>query len=191
MMSRINMQNVLYVLVALAALATGYYLSTHLSSSGAANAPAVAATTHSSSLIGNYRPEFKLASQSGEFMTPDDYSGKTVLINFWATWCAPCREEMPMLVELQSQYADAGLQVLGIALDDAEKVQEFVQAFDISYPILFGMTDVMEANRNYGNISGALPYTVLLDTDGIIRWQYSGALQHDELVEVLQQHLGL
>lgn len=191
MMSNLTMQKVLYVVVALAAVAAGYYLSTHISSPGTVNMPAVAATTHSSNLIGSYRPDFKLAGQSGEFVTPDDFPDKTVLINFWATWCAPCLEEMPMLVELQAQYADAGLLVLGIALDDIEKVQEFVQEFDISYPILVGMTDVMEANRDYGNLSGALPYTVLLDTDGIIQWQYSGALQHDELVAVLQQHLGL
>ncbi len=182
-------QTVLYIVVALAAVAAGYYLSTHFSSPAPANAPVIAATTHSSNLVGNYRPDFKLGNQTGELVTPDDFAGKTLLINFWATWCAPCREEMPMLVELQSQYGDAGLQVLGIALDEVEKVREFVQEFGISYPNLVGMTDVMETNASYGNISGALPYSVLVDADGIIRWQYSGALQHDELVEILRKHL--
>ena len=183
------MLNALYVAVALAAVAVGYYLSTYFSPSAPANVPVLAATTHSSNLVGSYRPDFKLGDQSGEFVTPDDFSGKTLLINFWATWCGPCREEMPMLVDLQSQYGDAGLQVLGIALDEVEKVREFVQEFGISYPNLIGMTDVMETNASYGNRSGALPYSVLVDADGIIRWQYSGALQHDELVGILKQHL--
>lgn len=183
------MLKLMYVVIALSAVAAGYFMSTYLSSPAPANVPAFVATAHSSNLIGSYRPDFKLGSQTGEFVTPDDFQGKTLLINFWATWCAPCREEMPMLVELQSQYADAGLQVLGIALDEAEKVREFVQEFGISYPNLVGMTDVMETNFNYGNQSGALPYSVLVDADGIIRWQYSGALQHDELVEILQKHL--
>lgn len=182
-------QTGLYMVVALAAVAAGYYLSTHFSSPAPPNTPAVFTTTHSNNLIGNYRPDFELGNQSGELVTPDDFTGKTLLINFWATWCAPCREEMPMLVELQSQYGDAGLQVLGIALDEVEKVREFVQEFGISYPNLVGMMDVMETNSNYGNTSGALPYSVLVDADGIIRWQYSGALQHDELVEILQKHL--
>lgn len=191
MTMKTTLLNALYVLVALVAVAVGYYLSTYFSSSTPANAPPVFTATHSSSLIGSYRPDFTLDSQTGESVTPADFAGKTLLINFWATWCAPCREEMPMLVDLQSQYGDAGLQVLGIALDEVEKVREFVQEFGISYPNLVGMTDVMETNASYGNVSGALPYSVLVDADGIIRWQYSGALQHDELVGVLQQHIGL
>jgi len=186
------MMKLLYVVVALAAVAAGYFMSTQQFTSSApatsltATAPAI---THSSDLVGSYRPEFKLGSQSGEFVTADDFAGKTVLFNFWATWCGPCREEMPMLVELQSQYGDQGLQVVGIALDDVQKVRDFVQAFGISYPILVGEIDVMETNRNYGNITGVLPYSVLVDASGIIRWQYSGALQHDELVDILQQWL--
>lgn len=190
------MQKFLYVMVAAIALAAGYFFSTmQFTQKSVDNTPAtlgpllVSSTGHSVSLIGERRPDFKVASQTGEWVTPDDYPDKVLLINFWATWCAPCREEMPMLVELQTQYGNDGLQVLGIALDDVQKVQEFVQAFGITYPNLVGSTDVMAVNRSYGNQSGALPYSVLVDRGGIIRWQFSGALQQDELEEVLQDWL--
>ena len=190
------MQKLLLVVVAALALASGYYLSTSsFTQERAENTPAtpalpeVLSTAHSVSLIGEHRPDFKVGSQTGEWVTPDDFPGKVLLINFWATWCAPCREEMPMLVDLQTQFDDAGLQVVGIAMDDVQKVREFVEAFDISYPILVGSADVMDVNQRYGNQSGALPYSVLIDRDGIIRWQFSGALQADELVGVLREWL--
>lgn len=204
------MIRVLYVAVALLAVSAGYFMSTQQLSSkdsavkpkdsiaadaggdaGIARGTELKSTTagNSMDLVGRYRPDFKLGSQNGEFVSADDFTGKTVLLNFWATWCTPCREEMPMLVELQTQYESAGLQVVGIALDDVQKVRDFVRGFGISYPILVGSADVMDTNQKYGNLSGALPYSVLVDTDGIIRWQYSGALQHDELEEILAQWL--
>lgn len=190
------MHKLLFVMVAAIALAAGYYFSTmnfapqREGKTPSAAAPTeVSSTSHSVSLIGKRRPDFKVGSQNGEWVTPDDFPGKVLLLNFWATWCAPCREEMPMLVDLQTQYGNAGLQVVGIALDDVQKVREFVQAFDITYPILVGSTDVMAVNQLYGNQSGALPYSVLIDRDGIIRWQFSGALQQGELVDVLQDWL--
>lgn len=194
------MQKILLVLVAFAALAVGFYFSTMQFRQPAkpvvpATSPPPAPTStspstdHSLGLIGERRPDFKIGSQNGEWVTADDFAGKLLLVNFWATWCAPCREEMPMLVDLQSQYGSEGLQVVGIALDDVQKVREFVQAFSITYPILVGSADVMAVNQSYGNQSGALPYSVLVDQQGIIRWQFSGTLQHDELVEILQEWL--
>ena len=94
----------------------GFYLSArHFSEPVVTAQPASGGT-----LLGSYRPDFQLGNSTGEFVTPADYAGKTVLINFWATWCVPCRNEMPMLMDLQRQYGSAGLQVVGIALDDAK-----------------------------------------------------------------------
>ena len=180
---------ILFVAIALGGLVLGFMMSPKQATVPAPASAPIVEVSHSSNLLGTRRPDFKLGSQTGAFVTAEDFSGKTVLFNFWATWCAPCVEEMPMLVELQSQYGDEGLQVVGIALDDVQKVRDFVEAFGITYPILVGSADVMETNQRYGNLSGALPYSVLVDAEGIIRWQYSGALQHDELVNVLQQWL--
>lgn len=139
--------------------------------------------------LGSRRPDFYLASNKGAFVTPEDFSGKTLLINFWATWCAPCRHEMPMLMDLQREYGPDGLQVVGIALDDAQNVSSFVQTYGISYPVLVGDADVFATSNAYGNVAGVLPYSVLVDKDGIIRWQYAGEIRHEKISRLLGELL--
>ena len=86
-----------------------------------------------------------------------------------------------MLTRLQRNYAGRGVQVVGIALDDPRKAREFASEVAVNYPILVGSTDTVLAGRRYGNRSGMLPYTVLMDADGIVRWAYLGALDEEEL----------
>lgn len=133
-------------------------------------------------LLGQQRPDFTLASIDGRRVSISDFDGRVVLINFWATWCAPCREEMPMLSELHRQYTDRGLQVVGIALDDLQQVRDFVGDLQITYPVLVGATDVLAAGRRYGNRSSLLPYSVLIDRQGVVRWTRLGALRRAELL---------
>ena len=181
------MRQLLITMVAIAALLSGFYLSArHFSEPAVMPQPASIGT---GPLLGNIRPDFQLASHAGEFISPADYSGKTLLINFWATWCAPCRQEMPMLMDLQRQYASSGLQVVGIALDDAQSVRSFVQTYGISYPILVGSEDVFETSVAYGNDEGVLPYSVLIDKTGVVRWQYAGIIQHAEITKLLSDFL--
>jgi peroxiredoxin len=137
-------------------------------------------------LVGTLRPDYRLGSSTGEWVEAADFDGSPVLVNFWATWCAPCRKEMPMLSEIHEEFSSAGLQVVGIALDDVEQARGFADELGINYPILVGSTDVMTAASQYGNSSGVLPYSVLLDSDGIIRWVYLGELHEDELRLALQ-----
>ena len=86
-----------------------------------------------------------------------------------------------MLSLLQENYAGNGVQILGIALDDPQKAREFASKLSLRYPILVGTIDTVLAGRQYGNREGMLPYSVLVDTDGIVRWAYLGALDKDEL----------
>jgi peroxiredoxin len=137
-------------------------------------------------LVGTLRPDYRLGSSTGEWVEAADFDGSPVLVNFWATWCAPCRKEMPMLSDIHTEFSTAGLQVVGIALDDVEQARGFADELGINYPILVGSTDVMTAASQYGNSSGVLPYSVLLDSDGIIRWVYLGELHEDELRLALQ-----
>ena len=179
------MRQLFIALVAIVALLSGFYLSArHFSEPVTTPQPVLTGP-----LLGNLRPDFQLASNAGEFVSPADYSGKTILINFWATWCAPCRQEMPMLMDLQRNYASRGLQVLGIALDDAQSVRSFVEAYGISYPILVGSNDVFETSVAYGNDEGVLPYSVLIDKTGVVRWQYAGIIQHAEITQRLDDLL--
>ena len=90
-----------------------------------------------------------------------------------------------MLMELQRTYGSDGLQVIGIALDDAESVRSFVSTYGISYPVLVGSEDVFATSAAYGNEEGVLPYSVLIDKTGIVRWQYAGIIQHDRISSLL------
>lgn len=179
------MRRLLVNLVALMALMTGFYLSARYFSEPVVVSQPVAA----GDLLGSVRPDFKLGSNKGKFITPDDFSGQTLLINFWATWCGPCRQEMPMLMDLQRKYRSEGLQIVGIALDDAQKASSFVKTFGITYPILLGMEDVFATSAAYGNEEGVLPYSVLVDKNGIVRWQYAGIIQHEKITSLLSDLL--
>lgn len=172
-------------LVAITALLAGFYLSARYFSEPVDTSQPAAA----GDLIGSIRPDFKLDSNKGRYITPADYSGKTLLINFWATWCSPCRQEMPMLMDLQRQYGPHGLQVVGIALDDAQSASNFVETFGITYPILLGLEDVFTTSMAYGNEEGVLPYSVLVDKTGVVRWQYAGIIQHEKITGLLSDLL--
>jgi peroxiredoxin len=172
-------------LVAVSALLAGFYLSARYY----AEPVSVTQPGPSGTMVGGVRPDFKLQSHQGGLVSPADFAGKTLLINFWATWCAPCRQEMPMLMDLQREYAPLGLQVIGIALDNAESVRSFVDTFGITYPILLGEEDVFTTSAAYGNTEGVLPYSVLVDRDGIIRWQYAGQVHHEKISPLLSEVL--
>jgi len=103
------------------------------------------------------------------------------LINFWATWCKPCREEMPMLSGLHNRMSGKGFTVLGIAMDDVQQARDFIDELDISYPNAVGGADVMDTSVLYGNRAGLLPYSVLVDRQGIVRWTRLGVLEIPDL----------
>jgi len=171
------------VVIALLAMAAGVYLSARHPTPE----PVTAGTKQL--VVGELRPDFRLGSTTGSFISAADFPGKVLLINFWATWCAPCRKEMPMLMALQEQNAAAGLQIIGIALDDMQNVRDFILELGIEYPILVGEGDVMQTNHDYGNLTGTLPYSVLVDRDGIIRWQYTGEIRRGEITQLLKEYL--
>lgn len=141
-------------------------------------------------LVGQHRPDYTLGSVDGSVMSASDFDGQVVLVNFWATWCAPCREEMPMLMDIRARYNADGLEVVGIAIDDVAAARSFVDELGIEYPNLVGSTDVMATLRLYGNSSGALPYTVLVDRQGKIVWIRSGVLEEAELEDKVQAVVG-
>lgn len=94
------------------------------------------------------------------------FAGKVVVVNFWATWCSPCREEMPGFVKLQSKWEGRGVQFVGLAQDDAAKVAAFGRELGVNYPLWLGGAEVMDFSRRLGNHLGVLPHTVLLDGQG-------------------------
>jgi peroxiredoxin len=139
-------------------------------------------------LKGKPAPEFSLESLDGKTIRLPDYHGKAVLLNFWATWCPPCKVEMPWFEDLQKQYGPQGLQVVGIAMDDASKedISSFVKSMGVNYPILLGKESVGDA---YGGIP-YLPTTFFIDRDGKLVNRAFGLKSRSELEDDVRLSLG-
>jgi thiol-disulfide isomerase/thioredoxin len=114
------------------------------------------------------------------------WQGKVLLVNFWATWCPPCREEMPELSHLQEKYRAGGLAVIGIATDDVDKVREFAQQNPLAYPLLAGNFEAANLATSLGNDKNILPYTVAIDRDGNIVASYFGRLDKGIVEQTVQ-----
>lgn len=130
------------------------------------------------SMVGRVAPKFTLVTLEGKRVSLADYKGRPVLVNFWATWCAPCKLEMPWFEEFRKQYASQGFEILGIAEDDAskEEIAKAVKRIGVSYPIL--LTDGKVAPA-YGGID-YLPMSFYIGRDGIIEQEASGLASKDE-----------
>lgn len=150
--------------------------------------PAAPAETSAGAAIGQDRPDFLVPDLQGRPVSAADFDGRPMLVNFWATWCEPCRREMPLLEALSREHGQQ-LAVIGIALDDRELVQDFVEELGIGYVMLADYSSALNALQAWGNAAGALPYSVLVDAQGIIRWQYLGEVSRDELDRQLEAHL--
>ncbi len=158
----------LYALIALVAFGAGIWVSKRQTA-----APEV---TAAEALYAITLPDLQNKPQK-----IDQWRGKVVVVNFWATWCAPCRKEIPMFVKMQEKYGSKGLQFVGISIDQLDKTSEFSRYFDVNYPNLIGTFDAVEISRLAGNKQRALPYTVILDRKGRISATELGGLTQEKL----------
>ena len=110
-----------------------------------------------------------------------------LVVNFWATWCAPCVDEMPELSSLQQEIASKKIQILGIGIDSASNIAEFARKYRISYPLYVGGVNGTELSRQLGNQGGGLPFTVIIGRDGQVRKTYLGRQKMDELRKSLTE----
>ena len=118
-----------------------------------------------------------------------DWQGQAMLCNFWATWCAPCREEMPLLDAAHRRYGPKGLQIVGIAIDSVDNVRKFASLVPVGYPLLIGGAGTIDLMRALGNGGGGLPFTVLLDRHGRLVERKLGALSAPDLEAKVQRLL--
>ncbi len=119
-----------------------------------------------------------------------DWPAPVLLCNFWATWCEPCREEIPLLVAAKQQFAHVGLEIAGIGFDDAVKLREFAGKYDIRYPVLIGPAGTPNLLRSLGDKPAALPFSVLLDRERRISYRKLGAWSKSELEREILAAIG-
>ncbi len=134
-------------------------------------------------------PSFILKDIAGVTRNSTDWNGKILVVNYWATWCPPCREEMPALIEFQNQYAAQNVQVIGIAVDKLEQVKEFIDTYGINFPIVVGGDDAIELGRRMGNRIAALPYTAIFDRTGKTLYAQPGKITLESLEKVIKPNL--
>ena len=141
------------------------------------------------SKIPEHLPEFSLAGRTGEPTSIATWRGKSLIINFWATWCAPCRHEIPLLQSIRREWRDRNVEVVGIAVDYRDKVVAYADELKIAYPLLIGEDDALDVAKAFGVDSPAFPFTVFTDQRGEVVALFVGELhkaQADLILSVVQ-----
>jgi thiol-disulfide isomerase/thioredoxin len=133
----------------------------------------------------------ELPDEKGTVQRMDQWRGRVLVVNFWATWCEPCREEMPEFIRAQTEQGGRGLQFVGIAVDQADKVTRFIREIGLNYPTLVGGLGAMELSRDLGNRLMALPFTIVLDRQGRVAHTQLGPLTPDRLRAVVEPLLAV
>jgi len=170
MIFRLSRRHALYAGVATVAAAAGVGVALRRHASEAVTPDALQAV---------WASEFD--TPKGETLKLADFRGKPLVLNFWATWCPPCVEEMPLLDAFFRQNVSNGWQVIGLAIDQPSLVKRFVSQFPVDYPIVFGGMHGSELGRLLGNTQGGLPFTVVFDGAGNVMSQKLGKLSADEI----------
>ena len=173
---------VLIVVVALLAGTAGYITRI-------ARDPAPGVATASAQVQSKPLTHWAFEDLNGESQHLSNWSGKFLVINFWATWCPPCLKEIPSFVRLQQAYQNQGIQFIGIALDRVDAVTTYAEKAGINYPVLIGGDNVAEFMRDLGNKIGALPFTAVIDRSGNIVKSHQGEWHEAPAEEFLRANL--
>lgn len=127
---------------------------------------------------------------SGQAVSLEQWRGRVMVVNFWASWCPPCLEEIPGLVRIHGELAPKGLQIVGIAVDSADNARKSAAQLGVSYPVLVAGMEIIDLTRRLGNRPGALPYTLVLDRNGKIVATHLGVISEAELTRIITPLLG-
>ncbi len=133
--------------------------------------------------------ELTLPDVDGREQRLDQWKGKVMVVNFWATWCEPCREEMPEFVKAQEAFGSKGLQFVGIAIDQPDKIRQFSQEIKLNYPSLVGGYGALELSKTLGNKIMALPFTLIVDREGGVVYAQMGPLKPGKLDAIVAKLL--
>lgn len=168
----------LYVAIAFGAIAAGFIFKTQQMSSQ------LSSTEKQAGMKAFFAAS--LPDIEGNVQPFSQWQGNVLLVNFWATWCMPCREEIPEFIEIQDKFREQGLILVGIAIDQKEKVETFSKEFGINYPVVVGDMDAFSLAEAMGNPQGALPYTVIINRAGEIVDTHLGRVYMDKVEKILK-----
>lgn len=132
-------------------------------------------------------PDFSYPDLEGNLRHGHEWKAKILVLNFWAAWCPPCREETPEFVALQEEFYQQNVKFVGIAVDDPEPIREFAEAYDINYPVLLGDLEAIALSKELGNRFEGLPFTVVAEPGGNILLRHPGGLSRKQLEPVLRE----
>lgn len=155
----------LLVSLAVAGLIAGYFFNNWQHEQKLAETKV---TPSDNAVISNVRPLFKLKDIEDKVRDVKEWDGQVLLINFWATWCPPCRREIPAFIDVQKKYQDKGFTIIGVALDEKQAVIDFTDPMGVNYPLLLAENEGIVLSKAYGNRLGVLPFTVIVDRKGNI-----------------------
>lgn len=172
----VTKQIILYSFVAIVALGSGSFIRSLISDAYQTELSGEESTQGAKAVLATQLPDL-----NGTDQAISQWLGKVIVVNFWATWCTPCREEIPEFIEAQKKYGDQGLLFVGIAIDQPDKVQMFSKEFGINYPVLIGSMSTWSLLEAAGNRMAALPYTVVIDRSGNLVENYLGRVDLKKL----------
>ena len=173
--------------------ATAYFLSGRPTTEPAPVAvepravPADAAPAGATARLAATVPQFELVDRAGQRRSLADWQGKALIVNFWATWCAPCRREIPLLRQIARERADEGFEVIGIAVDYRDKVLAFADEMEIGYPLLIGEQDALDAAAAFGVEAIGFPFTIFTDVHGRVVAAQMGELDAAQAALILDE----
>jgi len=177
-----------YIAIALVAAAAGFGIyhfgvAPRAEREQSVNAAAQAQVEDTTAAIPDVLPDFTLADIEGQPRSIRSWEGKSMIVNFWATWCAPCRREIPLLKKIQAEHGAEGFQIVGVAVDFREDVLKYAQEIGIDYPLLMGEQDGLDAVNKFGQGSLGFPFTVFTDNQQRIVMFHLGEI-HPEQADV-------
>ena len=174
-----------YVLILIIAGGAGFGVQRYLQKDDHELLPVMPKAT-ASDVLGTYRPAFELKDLEGKLRSIDEWNGKVILVNFWATWCPPCKKEMPAFISLYEQYQKQGFEIIGIALDDKQSVQDFADTLGVNYTVMAAEYEGLQLSRSYGNRIGALPFSVFVDRSGTIQFIKVGEISKQQVEDIIK-----